>query len=158
MLGRMDDPGLPISYEVLDPGTPVYSSDGERIGEVTHVLSVPEEDVFDGIVIDEHEGHGAHRFADADDVDSIHEHAVTLKLDADACRALPAPTENPGVMKDDRPRARQGSPTSCTAPGTSSPASTEPHARQPARAHPSMPRKPRRADCSRSGTAKFSSR
>ncbi len=101
MLSRMDDHGLPISYEVLDPGTPVYSSDGEKIGEVTHVLAVPEEDVFDGIVIDEHEGHGDHRFADADDVDSIHERAVTLKLDADACRALPAPTENPGVMKDD---------------------------------------------------------
>jgi uncharacterized protein YrrD len=101
MLARMDDHGLPISYEVLDPGTPVYSSDGEKIGEVTYVLAVPEEDVFDGIVIAEHAGHDEHRFADADDVDSIHEHAVTLKLDASACRALPAPTENPGVMKDD---------------------------------------------------------
>jgi uncharacterized protein YrrD len=101
MLTHMDDHGLPISYEALDPGTPVYSSDGEKIGEVTHVLSVPEEDVFDGIVIAEHVGHDGHRFADANDVDSIHEHAVTLKLDADACRTLPAPTENPGVMKDD---------------------------------------------------------
>jgi uncharacterized protein YrrD len=97
----MDDPGLPISYEVLDPGTPVYSSDSEKIGEVTHVLAVPEKDVFDGIVIDEHEGHGDHRFADADDVESIHEHAVMLKLDAEACRTLPRPTKNPGVMKDD---------------------------------------------------------
>ncbi len=101
MLGRVDDYGLPISYEVLDPGTPVYSSDGEKIGEVTHVLAVPEEDVFDGIVLAQHEAAGGHRFADADDVESIHERAVTLKLDADACRALPAPTENPGVMKDD---------------------------------------------------------
>jgi uncharacterized protein YrrD len=101
MLSRMDDNGLPISYEVLDPGTPVYSSDGQKIGEVTHVLAVAEEDVFDGIVIDEREGPGGHRFADADDVDSIHEHAVTLKLDAAACRELPEPSENPGVMKDD---------------------------------------------------------
>lgn len=101
MLNSMDDPGPPISYEVLDPGTPVYSSDGERIGEVTHVLSVPEEDVFDGIVIAEQETHDGHRFADADDVEAIHEHAVTLKLDVEACRALPEPTENPGVMKDD---------------------------------------------------------
>ncbi len=97
----MDDPGLPISYEVLDPGTPVYSSDGEQIGEVAHVLSVPEEDVFDGIVIVEHESHDGHRFADADDVESIHEHAVTLKLDRAACSDLPQPSENPAVMKDD---------------------------------------------------------
>jgi uncharacterized protein YrrD len=101
MLGLVEDNGLPISYEVLEAGTPVYSSDREKIGEVTHVLAVPEKDVFDGIVIDEHEGHGNHRFADADDVDSIHERAVMLKLDADACRALPAPSENPGVMRDD---------------------------------------------------------
>jgi len=101
MLGRVNDPGLPISYEVLAAGTPVYSSDGQRIGEVTHVLSVPEEDVFDGIVIDEREGAGGHRFADADNVEAIHEHAVTLKLDAAACRELPAPSANPAVMRDD---------------------------------------------------------
>ena len=45
------DAGDPISYEVLAAGTPVYSSDGERVGTVTHVLAVPEEDVFDGIVV-----------------------------------------------------------------------------------------------------------
>jgi uncharacterized protein YrrD len=101
MLPGVDDPGLPISYEVLDPGTPVYSSDGEQIGEVTHVLAVPEEDVFDGIVIEASQGTSGHRFADADDVESIHEHAVTLKLDATTCLDLPEPTENPGVMKDD---------------------------------------------------------
>jgi hypothetical protein len=97
----VDDPGLPISYEALDSGTPVYSSDGERVGSVGHVLSVPEKDVFDGIVIDEREGPGGHRFADADDVDSIHERAVTLKLDAAACRDLPQPSANPAVMADD---------------------------------------------------------
>jgi hypothetical protein len=101
MLRHMDDPGLPISYEVLDAGTPVYSSDGELVGRVAHVLSVPEEDVFDGIVIAEQEASGGHRFADADDVGVIHERAVTLKLDAAACRALPAPSANPAVMKDD---------------------------------------------------------
>lgn len=101
MLDRVDDPGLPISYEVLDAGTPVYSSDGERIGEVTHVLYVPEEDVFDGIVIAEHLGHSEHRFVDADDVEAIHEHAVMLTLDAAACGELPVPSKNPAVMKDD---------------------------------------------------------
>jgi hypothetical protein len=97
----MDDQGLPISYEVLEPGTPVYSSDGEPIGKVAHVLSVPEKDIFDGIVIVEHKGTGGHRFADADYIGPIHERAVTLKLDAAACHALPEPTANPAVMNDD---------------------------------------------------------
>jgi uncharacterized protein YrrD len=101
MLAFVDGAGQPISYKVLEAGTAVYSSDGERIGEVAHVLSAPEEDVFDGIVIDERTGPGGHRFADADDVASIHERAVTLRLDAAASRALPAPSENPAVMKDD---------------------------------------------------------
>jgi uncharacterized protein YrrD len=101
MLPLVDDPGQPISYEVLRVGTPVYSSDEELVGHVAHVLSAPEEDVFDGIVIDEREGLGGHRFADADDVAAIHERAVMLKLDAAACRALPVPSANPAVMTDD---------------------------------------------------------
>lgn len=97
------DAGAPISYEVLEPGTPVYSSDGVEVGSVAHVLAVPEEDVFDGIVIADHAGalHHEHRFADADDVDAIHERAVTLKLDAAASHALPRPSANPAVMRDD---------------------------------------------------------
>jgi hypothetical protein len=101
MLEKVDDPGQPISYKTLAAGTPVYSSDGEKVGVVAHVLSAPEEDVFDGIVLDERKGPGGHRFADADDVETIHERAVTLKLDAVACRSLHAPSENPAVMKDD---------------------------------------------------------
>jgi hypothetical protein len=101
MLGHVDDQGLPISYEVLEAGTRVCSSDGEVLGEVAHVLSVPEEDVFDGIVIAVHGGPGGHRFADADDIAAIHERTVTLKLDAAACGDLPAPSANPAVMHDD---------------------------------------------------------
>src|SRR3977135_341830 len=101
MLRHVDDPGQPISYKVLEAGTPVYSSEGELVCTVTHVLSAPEEDVFDGIVIDERKGPGGHRFADADNVDTLHERAVTLKLDEAACHALPSPSANPAVMKDD---------------------------------------------------------
>jgi hypothetical protein len=106
MLDPMDA-GNPISYEVLEPGTPVYSSDGQLIGAVAHVLAVPEEDVFDGIVIDERSGaahlsgRGDHRFADANIVGSLHERAVSLKLDASACAELPRPAENPAVMRAD---------------------------------------------------------
>ena len=102
ILARMDT-GAPISYEVLEPGTPVYSADGERVGAVAHVLAVPEEDVFDGIVISGESGtllHD-HRFADADDVGRIYERAVMLKLDASACDQLPRPTANPAVIRDD---------------------------------------------------------
>lgn len=93
--------GPPISYEVLEHGTPVLSADGEQIGTVVHVLSDESEDVFDGIVIAEHAVPGDHRFADADDVESIHEGGVLLKLDRDACEHLPRPSANPAVMRDD---------------------------------------------------------
>jgi hypothetical protein len=100
------DAGLPISYQVLRPGTPVCSSDGVRIGSVVHVLAVEDEDVFDGVVINELAhghlpGESEHRFVDASDIESIHERAVTLKLTAEACRDLPEPSANPAVMRDD---------------------------------------------------------
>jgi uncharacterized protein YrrD len=93
--------GPPISYEVLQQDTPVYSSDGHEIGKVAHVLAVEDADVFDGIVISEHLGSHGHRFADADDIGEIHEHGVLLKLDRAAAEQLPEPTANPAVMRDD---------------------------------------------------------
>jgi len=100
------DAGLPISYQVLREGTFVCSSDGVRIGSVAHVLAVEDEDVFDGVVINELSrdhvpGESEHRFVDASFIDSIHERAVTLKLTAAACRDLPEPSANPAVMRDD---------------------------------------------------------
>jgi hypothetical protein len=38
----MDDLGAPISYLALGKGVPVYSSDGEELGKVEHVLAEPE--------------------------------------------------------------------------------------------------------------------
>jgi uncharacterized protein YrrD len=93
--------GLPISYEVLEQGTPVYSADGQEIGKVGHVLAVEDEDVFDGIVISEHLGSQGHRFADADDIGEIFERGVVLKLDRAAAEQLPEPTANPAIMRDD---------------------------------------------------------
>jgi uncharacterized protein YrrD len=95
------DLGEPVSYLVLRAGTPVYSSDGEEIGKVTHVLADEGEDVFDGIVIGQHIFGAEHLFADADDVQEIFEHGVVLKLDRAACEQLPKPTANPAVMHDD---------------------------------------------------------
>lgn len=95
------DVGEKISYQVLEKGTPVYSADGQRIGKVGHVLAAEDEDVFDGIVISEHFGSGGHRFADADDVAEIREGGVILKLGGTAAKALPEPSPNPAVMRDD---------------------------------------------------------
>src|SRR4051794_10848874 len=49
---RPVDYGNPISYLVLEPGTDVICSDGERVGKVEHVLYDDGEDVFDGVVLD----------------------------------------------------------------------------------------------------------
>jgi uncharacterized protein YrrD len=103
------DLGYPVSYEVLQAGTPVYSSDGAEVGKVAHVLAVPEEDVFDGVVISEHFGSEGHRFADADDIASIYERGMVLKLDRAAAEHLPKPTPNPAVMRDDPGEKPEGS-------------------------------------------------
>jgi hypothetical protein len=94
------DLGPQISYQVLATGTKVLSCDGAEIGKVTHVLAVEAEDVFDGIVLAER-GSGGHRFADADDIQEIHQHAVLLKLDRTGCAQLPHPSANPAVMRHD---------------------------------------------------------
>ncbi len=98
--------GRPIAYAALPAGTPVYSSDGERIGKVTHVLAAEDEDVFDGLVIGEHLFGEEHRFADADEITAIFEHGVVLKLDRQACAQLPTPSANPAVMRDDPAESR----------------------------------------------------
>lgn len=93
------DLGDPISYLVLAEGTAVVSADGERVGTVEHVLADPDADVFDGVIVDMRAGPGGHRFADADQVATIHERGVVLTLDADAARRLPAPSENPATLE-----------------------------------------------------------
>lgn len=102
------DLGSPVSYKVLEQGTKVLSSDRQEVGHVAHVLAAEEEDVFDGIVIAEGPEGIEHRFADADDIAEIHEHAVLLKLDARASRKLPTPSANPAVMRDDPGQAGSG--------------------------------------------------
>ena len=86
----------------------MYSSDGEQIGRVAHVLAVESEDVFDGIVIGEHILGQDHRFADADDVDRIYDRGVVLKLDRATCEQLPKPSANPAAMRADPSEPPEG--------------------------------------------------
>jgi hypothetical protein len=85
------DLGEPASYLTLGPGVPVYSSDGERLGVVEHVLAETEKDIFDGIVFDASRRPGGHRFVDGTEVDEIYDRGVMLKINAAAARQLPEP-------------------------------------------------------------------
>jgi PRC-barrel domain len=95
----MDDLGAPSSYLALEPGTAVYTSEGEKIGEVQYVLADDEENVFDGVVIDASMLPGGLRFADAVQVAQIFERGVVLGLTAAEAERLPEPSENPGVLE-----------------------------------------------------------
>jgi hypothetical protein len=90
------DLGAPASYLTLGDGTAVFTSDGERFGDVEHVLADAGTDVFDGIVVRTGSGH---RFVDAPEVGDIHERGVVLKLDARAAAELPEPTANAATMR-----------------------------------------------------------
>lgn len=90
------DEGLPESWEVLEPGTPVLASDGSKIGEVKKVLAVPEDDIFEGLLVDTDKGE---RFVQADLVASIHERGVDLRLDSAAAASLPEPEPAPAAME-----------------------------------------------------------
>jgi uncharacterized protein YrrD len=95
----MDDLGAPSSYLDLASGVPVYSSDGENLGKVEHVLADAEDDIFDGIVLDTSALPGGRRFVDAPEVDRIFERGVVLKIDAASAESLPEPTANPASLE-----------------------------------------------------------
>jgi uncharacterized protein YrrD len=99
MLSKMDDLGQPSSYMALQEGVPVYSSEGESLGKVEHVLADPEIDVFDGLVIDTSVLPGGHRFVDAPQVEGIYERGVVLTVDAAGAGNLPEPSASPGVLE-----------------------------------------------------------
>ncbi len=86
----MDD-HPPLAYHALEQGAPVYSSDGERIGNVHQVLENTRENIFDGIVIDA----GAHgpRFVDAPEVARITERGVRIDHTAAEVPDLPLPED-----------------------------------------------------------------
>jgi uncharacterized protein YrrD len=101
--------GEPISYVVLAAGTDVVSSEGDVVGEVRHLLADPDEDVFDGIVIDTRLGPGGSHFVDADQVEAIYERAVLLKIPGAEVEHLPRPIPSPAVMEAHASDAPEGS-------------------------------------------------
>ncbi len=94
------DEGLPIAYEVLEKGVLVYASDGEQVGTVDHVVAAPEVDIFHGIVI--RTGLGP-RFIAADQVASLHERGVDLRIGAAEVPSLPTPHGAAPAWRDREP-------------------------------------------------------
>ncbi len=83
----MDD-AKPISYLALQVGTPVHSASGTEVGSVEHVLQIPEEDLFDGIVVTT--THGL-RFVSRDQIAEMTTVAVHTTLTDEQAADLPAP-------------------------------------------------------------------
>jgi hypothetical protein len=98
------DEGHQIGYKVLPRGVPVVTSDGERIGTVHRVLDNAREHIFDGIVISTPDGR---RFVDAPEVARIAEKRVTLTIDADEAKALPAHRGRRGALETRAKRSAQ---------------------------------------------------
>ncbi len=94
------DEGAPIAYEALDEGVSVYASDGQAIGTVDRVISAPAEDIFHGIVM----RLGTEpRFVAADQIASIHERGVDLRIEAAAAAQLPHPQSAPAEWRLQEP-------------------------------------------------------
>ncbi|HEY6429050.1 MAG TPA: hypothetical protein VIX84_17660 [Acidimicrobiales bacterium] len=99
------DAGRPISYMALEVGTPVLSSSGTQFGTVEHVLQIPSEDLFDGIVV-KMDHHGV-RFVDRDQIGDITTAAVTCTISDEEVDSLPEPRGtlelHPDVARDEGP-------------------------------------------------------
>ena len=85
---------------MLDQGISVFSSSGEVVGTVDHVVAAPAEDIFHGIVM--RSASGA-RFIAADQVASLHERGVDLRIDTAAVDELPAPHGAAPAWRDQEP-------------------------------------------------------
>jgi hypothetical protein len=77
-----------VSYHAAVPGTPVLTTTGNEIGTLEHVLEVPSEDRFDGLVIATDWGL---RFVHADQVELITVRHVRSRLDDGQAGRLPPP-------------------------------------------------------------------
>jgi hypothetical protein len=82
------DEGPPTAYQVLDEGVTVYAADGTAVGTVDHVVAAPAEDIFHGLVIKTDVGG---RFVAAEQVASLHERGVDLRIQPGEVSRLPEP-------------------------------------------------------------------
>ncbi len=89
-----DDHGSPVHYSAIEPGTPVFASDGTEVGKVRQVVDNYREHILDGFVIED--GEGTVRFVDAPEVSRTFERGVTLTIDPGAVAELGPPDPGAG--------------------------------------------------------------
>ena len=94
----MTTDGIPIAYSGLHRGTPVVSTSGRQFGTVEHVLEIPAEDVFDGIVVATGDGL---RFVDRDQIEQITTARVRCALSDEQVAALRPPDGPPVFAVED---------------------------------------------------------
>jgi len=92
------DDGAPLAYTALAAGTPVYAADGDYVGSLVEVVDDPEEDIFEGIVVQTTAGR---RFVGATEVGPCAERAVRLRIPAADVAKLSAPREARPIRAED---------------------------------------------------------
>jgi len=93
-----DDDAEPIAYSALEKGVPLLARSGQQFGTVERVLQIPEEDLFDGIVVATSHGD---RFVDRDQIVEITTAYVRCSLTDEQAAALPAPSGNAVYATDE---------------------------------------------------------
>jgi hypothetical protein len=83
-IAKLDMPGPddPVAWSFIEPGTPVTSREGVRIGTVLAMLGTEAEGIFHGIALDPAQGGGL-REIPADRVTSLTPSEVRVQLAAD---------------------------------------------------------------------------
>ena len=90
----MSDEGHAVHYTAVEPGTPIYGSEGTEVGKVVRVLDNHREHILDGMVFED--PNGETRFVDGPEVQRTFERAVHLNISAAAAASL-GPPPNHGV-------------------------------------------------------------
>jgi hypothetical protein len=102
----MVDDGDAIHYSAVPRGTPVFDTDGQRIGTVDRVMDNYREHILDGFVI-RMPGHGL-RFVDAPEVGRTAERGVTLTITGAEAESLPPPPRGGATVKPSLGSGRLG--------------------------------------------------
>jgi hypothetical protein len=71
--------GPQVAYLAITEGTPVYDRSGTRVGVVEHVMDAG--GIFEGIILHTYPLPGRHMYADANQIDEIHERGVVLSVE-----------------------------------------------------------------------------
>jgi hypothetical protein len=89
-----EDYGARVSYLTLRRGARVVDRDGVVVGRVRRVLAAQKQDVFHGLLVDTAVGD---QVVGADQVASIHERAVVLRLALAETVGLPRASADPAA-------------------------------------------------------------